>query len=518
MPPRLTKKKQESPPKQRAIIYARVSTQEQREEGYSIEAQISLLEGYCIAKGLEVTERVVESETARSTGRPGFAKMLNLVQKGGAEVIVVEKTDRLYRNMTDRVKVDETGAEVHLVKENTVISKTSRSHEKFVHDIKLVVAKNYSDNLSEEAKKGMLEKAKAGIWPSHAPTGYLNVARDGKRIIEQDPEMAPRIRRVFELYATGDYSIRDLAAEAKLIGLVTHKGRSFSPSNIQYLIHHPLYRGLVPWGGALHQGTHEPIVDAELWRRVERVAGIRSAGSQATSAKEYAYKGLVRCSCGCLMTPYTAKGKYVYYACSGYKGCTRRGIREEIITDAIADQFDGLVIKDQFIGPLRQALTSALGTVRTEHQQATEFLVKRAQVLEKKIENAYVDQIEGRLPQNAYRSLLTTWTAELDETNEALRISERAKHRTWDDIAVFIDLLSNLGNRFKSANLSAKREMAKNALSNCTIEGGKVQIELDSWFKLVWDANTRCGENSQVFNMAGYIERLAYALLEACAA
>jgi hypothetical protein len=74
----------------------------------------------------------------------------------------VEKTDRLYRNIKDWVTIDELGIEVHFVKENVVLSEDSRSSEKFMHGIKVLMAKNYIDNLGEEVRKGMIEKARQG--------------------------------------------------------------------------------------------------------------------------------------------------------------------------------------------------------------------------------------------------------------------------------------------------------------------------------------------------------------------
>ena len=70
------------------------------------------------------------------------------------DTILVEKTDRLYRNFKDYVTLDEfKGLEVHLVKENTVLSENSRSHEKLVHGFKVLMAKNYIYNLSDEVRK-----------------------------------------------------------------------------------------------------------------------------------------------------------------------------------------------------------------------------------------------------------------------------------------------------------------------------------------------------------------------------
>jgi DNA invertase Pin-like site-specific DNA recombinase len=86
--------------------------------------------------------------------------------------LLVEKTDRLYRNLKDWVTIDELGVELHFPKEGVVLSRESRSSEKFMHGIKVLMAKNYIDNLAEEARKEMQEKAEQGIWPTKTPLGY----------------------------------------------------------------------------------------------------------------------------------------------------------------------------------------------------------------------------------------------------------------------------------------------------------------------------------------------------------
>src|SRR6202040_4326092 len=120
---------------------------------------------------------------------------------------LVEKTDRLYRNLKDWVSIDDLDLEIHFVKENVALSPGSRSAEKFMHGIKVLMAKNYIDNLSEETQKGMREKAEQGIYPTCAPLGYLNVlGPDGKKIIAVDTAVAPIVAKLFHWYASGGMS------------------------------------------------------------------------------------------------------------------------------------------------------------------------------------------------------------------------------------------------------------------------------------------------------------------------
>src|SRR5882724_3408262 len=164
-----------------------------QKEGFSIPAQLKLLKEYASANGFAVAEEYIDVETAKHTGRAAFGEMVAYLKAHpSVRVMLVEKTDRLYRNLKDWVTVDELDVEMHFPKEGVVLSRESRSSEKFMHGIKVLMAKNYIDNLSEEARKGMQEKAEQGLWPTIAPLGYRNVlGPDGKKIIEIEPAVGP---------------------------------------------------------------------------------------------------------------------------------------------------------------------------------------------------------------------------------------------------------------------------------------------------------------------------------------
>lgn len=157
----------------RAVLYARVSSKEQEREGFSIPAQLKLLHEYAAKHGLVADREFVDSETAKRTGRTSFDQMVEFLRENADthRTLLVEKTDRLHRNLRDYVTIDELDLDIHLVKEGGVLSPDAKSHEKFMHGIKVLMAKNYIDNLSEETKKGMREKAEQGYWPGRAPLG-----------------------------------------------------------------------------------------------------------------------------------------------------------------------------------------------------------------------------------------------------------------------------------------------------------------------------------------------------------
>jgi site-specific DNA recombinase len=213
-------------------------------------------------------------------------------------VLLVEKTDRLYRNLKDWVTIDELDVEIHFPKEGVVLSRESRSTEKFMHGIKVLMAKNYVDNLSEETRKGMLEKAEQGIWPSFAPLGYRNiVGPDGKKIIAMDPAAAPIVLKLFEWYATGTISLREAARKAQAAGLVYRKGGARVPvSTIHAILRNRIYTGQFEWNGKLYQGKHEPLVSIDLWEQVQGVLDGRHAKKHRRVKHDFAFSGLIACA------------------------------------------------------------------------------------------------------------------------------------------------------------------------------------------------------------------------------
>src|ERR1700719_1775397 len=211
--------------RRQAVTYARVSSKEQEKEGFSIPAQLKLLKEYAAAQGFAVAQEYVDVETAKQTGRAAFGEMVAYLKAHpSVRVMLVEKTDRLYRNLKDWVTIDELDAEIHLPKEGVVLSRESRSSEKFMHGIKVLMAKNYIDNLSEEARKGMQEKAEQGIWPTKTPLGYRNVPGPaGNWIFATAPELAPIVSNLSGWYATGQYSLQEAARKAREAGFVYRK-------------------------------------------------------------------------------------------------------------------------------------------------------------------------------------------------------------------------------------------------------------------------------------------------------
>ena len=238
-----------------AVIYARVSSKDQEREGYSIPAQFKLLRDTPDTR-FEIVHEFVDVETAKTAGRKQFGEMVQFLQKNPTcRIVIVEKTDRLYRNFRDYVTLEDLDIEIHLPKEGQIISKDSKSQAKLVHGIHVVMARNYIDNLREEVRKGMREKAEQGIYPSRPPIGYRNNKLE--HTIEVDrrkgPAGAPNVRTV---RLGQPFAFECTKGDQAEFGQASGEGLSGKAAEESLLC------GLIHLGRQDLPGTHTPLVSA----------------------------------------------------------------------------------------------------------------------------------------------------------------------------------------------------------------------------------------------------------------
>ena len=349
-----------------AVTYQRVSTKEQatkggRDEGFSIPAQRQANTRKAEELGARIVAEFVDAgESARSADRPDLQRMLEYIATHQVAYCIVHKVDRLARNRVDDVEIHRRLVEAGV----TLVSATENIDETpsgmLLHGIMSSIAEFYSKNLANEVVKGLTQKVTTGGTPMRAPIGYLNVRkRDEKgreyRTVEIDPERGPMIRWVFEQYATGDRTVVELLDDVTTRGLRTLPTPSRPPkpvarSGFFTMLRNPYYIGIVRYKGAEHPGTHEPLVDVEVWERVQRLLDSRKLASERRRTHDHYLKGSLFCgTCGSRMQldfPANSQGvRYAYYVCSGRaskrKNCTRRavpvGIAEQLVADCYRD-------------------------------------------------------------------------------------------------------------------------------------------------------------------------------------
>ena len=472
MPTKLTK----------AVIYARVSSVEQEKEGYSIPAQLKLLRDYATGKGIEVVREFVDIETAKQAGRTEFGNMVGLLTKEVVKPercrkILVEKTDRLYRNIRDWIALDDLDLEIHFVKENTVISHDSRSSEKFIHGIKVLMAKNYVDNLSEETKKGMTEKARQGIWPSFAPLGYLNVVCGAKRFIQPDPATSGFILKIFEWYASGEYSLSEVTKLALKDGFAFRQSGARVPkSTIHKILTNRIYTGEFDWNGQRYQGTHEPIISKDLFDRVQLVFAEKGRHLTRHQKHAWTFQGLVSCGhCGCALTAEIKKGKFVYYHCTGYKRkCPEKWVREEELDRQFRGALAAIAIDDKALVWIVTALKQSHADEKRHHDESVARLQKQHQTLQNRLDAMYIDKLDGKITQEFFDRQSVLWREEQSTLSAEIAAHQNANVSYIDSGIKILELAQRAGILYESQSIQEKRRILRFVFSNSIWKDGRL--------------------------------------------
>lgn len=469
-------------------MYVRVSSKEQAEQGFSPEAQRVCLYDFARRNAFDVVKEFEEAETAKDNRRKEFAAMIAYVKEKGVKHILVEKTDRLHRNFTDYVSVEELtdkfGVTVWLVKEGGSISKDSGSNEKLMHGIKTVMAKGFIDNLKEEVQKGFDIKISHGEFPHQAPLGYLN-AKDPlnpkHNIIVPDPTNRNLIVKMFEYYASGIYSMKSLITKLEDEGLALNlppllKSGKLYVSTIQRCLVNPFYIGTFEWNGKMIQGSHEPIIASELWYKAQEVMGKRTNNSHKEhGVKPFAYKGMFVCGvCARSVTAEKKKGRYVYYHCTQYlTKCRQPWAKEETINTRFDKLTNILKISEAGVAFVAAALKQSLSEKREGQDKAFEALIASEMRLKGRIDALYEDRLDKKITENFYDTKFGEYTKQLESLEERIGKHNRADISYYEFGHRILELAENAEKLAKESTPDEKRELAQFLLSNSKLTNGE---------------------------------------------
>ena len=320
------------------FLYIRKSTDEDDRQVLSLEAQETELKEFALRENLLIAATFRESQTAKEPGRPIFNDMLKRMENGEAEGILAWHPDRLARNSIDGGRIIfliDTGKIKSLKSPTFWFEPTPQG--KFMLNIAFGQSKYFVDNLSENTKRGLRQKLRRGELPGYAPLGYLNDLRT--HTLVKDPERFRLVRKLFELYATGNYSLKDLRKLITSAGLLSRKKNMLSVSNIQSILSNSFYYGVFKYNGEMYDGKHEPMIPKKLFEACQKVMADRSRPKKP-SQKDYPFRNMLVCGeCGCAITSETQKG-HNYYRCTKKrdKKCSQKYIREEVLAEEVANE------------------------------------------------------------------------------------------------------------------------------------------------------------------------------------
>ncbi len=480
----------------KAIILARVSTKEQ-EDGHSLAAQKQRLAEYCQRKNLNVIRvfEIVESSTQGD--RKDFREMLEFAQKQGEMIaIVADAVDRVQRGFKESITLDELirkeVIELHFYREGMVLGKNASSSDVMRWDFSVMGAKNYVLTLAENVKRSLHHKRQHGGWNGPAPIGYLNTVdpKTGKNTLMVDPVRSVMVMRIFTEYATGAFSIHEMAKRAKEWGLrnKTKQACPLAASQVNYLLRNPFYYGQMRINGCLYNHIYDPLIDLSLFNRCQNIMDGRNRTSSVKQTKqEFIFRSLITCAVsGKKVTPDIKKGKYVYLICRNPKDAEKKlFIPETKVLEQIKSVFQSITIPEQLADALREHLKQSHEAEMSYHHNAIKKLER---------ENSDIQGMQDRLldlllaqsiTQDIYDAKQQSFKQRQYEIHQELGAHHRADDSYRVTVSTLISVASRAYELFMSSKNEQKRQLINFMFSNLQLEGDKLRYTLRSPFHLM---------------------------------
>ena len=412
----------ESKPMLKVAIYARVSTEEQAEHGYSIEAQLDTLRQYCQLYHRRIVGEYVDRGVSgkEMTKRLELQRLLKDADEGVFEEVIVWKFNRMSRKTKDLLEIVE-----RLDRRNIYFRSFSENFDtatpmgRFALQMMGAVGELERNTIVDNVKLGLKQRARQGFHNGGSCLGYQTVELPGgdrkhrKTSLEIVPEEAAVVRRIFSYYVTGR-GFRSIANQLNKEGARTKKGNTFSPDSIREIIINPVYAGLVRYNRfegwsekrrrgknsqpIIAEGRHEAIIDRATWDKAMAIYKGKNKVPQRIHSGENVLSGLLRCpECGTPMvisrSQYRLKnGTKVYqryYSCGTFKAkgssvCHANSIRADEAEAYVLQRLKTVLTHPKILADIVGKANSCLSGGHKERVLEYQGLQKRSEELQRK--------------------------------------------------------------------------------------------------------------------------------------
>lgn len=479
----------------KAIIYIRVSTDEQADKGYSLRHQEDFLRKYCELNGIHVIDMVKEDYSAKTFIRPAFTQLLSKLKsrKLKADFLIFTKWDRFSRNAPDAYGMISTlnklGVEPQAIEQPLDIN---IPENKIMLAFYLSAPEVENDRRALNTLVGMRRAKKEGRWMSTAPRGYDNVTTEnGKKMIKPNKD-APIIKWAFETLVTGQYSVEEVRR------MCVKQQYNFNRNRFNLMMKNPVYCGRIVIPAykkedeQIVQGSHEPLITESLFDEVQDVlSGRRRKHSYKICSKnELPLRGFLNCPrCGKKLTGSASTGgsgiKHFYYHCT--KGC-----KERVHAHVVNNSFSILIANIQFKGGVQDLyevilseVFNAKGGQKNANQKA---LLSEIEKNKERLNKAQQLMLDGEMEMSEYKEIKRNIEPKIDALlNQQINFNHiELEYRSY--LKKGLTAIQNLGHLFDNSDVSAKQDIIRSTLkenavfSNDTVRTEKLNdlIELTS--------------------------------------
>lgn len=460
----------------RILGYCRVSTNNQKQDGLSIDTQKQMILEKVKEMGGELVEDIYADEGRSGTtmSRPGLRNLLARCSKKDIDCLIVQDTSRMARSTMDhlviRASLEKYGVQLRVLSGMQPLS--DDPYSRFIDTVIAGMNALQPQISGQKARDNAVKKFEAGYYPGTATLGYSNVRNSNpsgsydKRIIVLDPDTSPFIRQAFKMYATGQHSIVSIRQYFYVNGIRGRKGRPLQFSVTHNILRNPFYMGNMSWGGMTGKGKHEPLIDEPTFRRVQETLSMKGDFGIRTRKHNFLLRGLVFCKCcGHRFVAENhrirSNGKYVsYYHCSqvGARGkCPSAYANLKDLESKVEELVSRLEFSEEFIEAVKQNITTVYTDSLDKIKLSKKAAYNRRDAVEMKREKLEEQMLNGIVGGEAYKRMNTKLETELLEVQKEL--AEIDKIRTIDVgiVEEVLTLTRNIARAYKQADTDHKR-------------------------------------------------------------
>jgi site-specific DNA recombinase len=480
------------------VLYARKSSESEDRQVLSIDSQIDELKALAVRSEFTIAETRFEAHSAKAPGRPVFNLMLDDIEHGKVDGIVVWHPDRLSRNSMDTgrlIYLFDLGKLREIVTPGQIFRNTP--NDKFLLNLLCSQAKLENDNKSINIKRGLKAKADRGIYPAPAPVGYLNdrATERGSRIIRKDPERFDLVRRIFDTMLEGIYApLQIMRIANEQWGFTMPNGKKLSRSTIYVILTRPFYCGRFEYpvgSGIWHKGIHEPIITESEYDRIQRMLG--RAGKPRPQTHYFAFTAMINCAeCGAYITAeektkHQKNGNvhhYTYYRCTKRKGlpCSQMPITEKKLADQIEEKLHTIDLPKGF-------KTWGVRWLEKTDQQTTGYTAEALASYEKTLKqseekiDALIDmRAVQEITQDEFLRRRAVATAEKHRIEGLIANMEERKKKWLMKADEILDFATAAPKKFVEGDIETRKKMFRKLGSNLLLNNKILTISMGKPF------------------------------------
>ena len=462
------------------VALARVSSREQEREGFSLEVQEDALKRYATQAGGEIAKLFRIAETAsKGDERKTFRELVAYAKKNAAflDGLLFYKVDRAARNLFDYVELERLESEYDLpfisVSQPTENTPAGRMMRRTLANM----ASFYTEQQSVDVREGLSRRVQEGWFVSRGPYGYRNVRKEGRGMIEIDPQAAANVKRIFHLYAYENLTLDGLVERINAEGLIFRSSQpKFPRSTVHAILNDRAYIGEILHKGEWYPGKHEPLIDRATWDRVQALLGGHVYQSHAIT-----YAGdLIQCAhCGHPITGEKVRKKtktgerfYTYYRCTYY---TKPGHPRIRVTEADLDRqvlavFDKMRVEDEKVRDwFRLVLASQTRDSQAESLSQRAELQRQETLLVQQQDRLLNLRLAEDIDQQTFARKHTEIRDRLASIKLQLDVLDRSHDETAELAAKVFELSQTLRQQWLTADYAAKRRILDIVFLNCRL-------------------------------------------------